>query len=318
VKHPPRTWIALTALMLLLLVGCSGRTPVAPGYIPAATDLSLEDEQYGHAVLAAVTKTYPISHDRAAVLRVRSIADKLTRAAGADAHPWHIYVLEGDAVVNAAATRGNHLFVWTGMLRTASTDGELATVIAHELGHVLAQHTKPTPGEEAARVMADTSGTIAGQIVRTQPGYASLAQLAAILVSEGVKAIAVNPNSQRLEYEADHIGFFMMADAGYNPREALRFWSKMANVEGVNAPGLEFFSSHPATQERLSELESLLPEAEARFYGIHPSPSAVAPATADDSFAIERADGPQKHVRKRTQTPRRTQDGYSAEPDPTN
>lgn len=275
------------ALSLLLLVGCSGRTPVTPGYIPTATDLSLEDEQYGHAVLAEVTKTYPISHDRGAVLRVRGIADKLTRAAGADAHPWHIYVLEGDSVVNAAATRGNHLFVWTGMLRTATTDGELATVIAHELGHVLAQHTKPTPGEEAARVMADTSGTIAGQIVQTQPGYASLAQLAAILVSEGVKAIAVNPNSQRLEYEADHIGFFMMADAGYDPREALRFWSKMARAESIDAPGLQFFSSHPATDERLAELETLLPEAEARFYGIRPSPSAIAPANGDDSFAIE-------------------------------
>jgi len=274
-------------LILLLLVGCSGRTPVTPGYIPTATDLSLEDEQYGHAVLAEVTKTYPISHDRHAVLRVRGVADKLTRAAGADAHPWHIYVLEGDSVVNAAATRGNHLFVWTGMLRTATTDGELATVIAHELGHVLAQHTKPTPGEEAARVMADTSGTIAGQIVRTQPGYASLAQLAAILVSEGVKAIAVNPNSQRLEHEADHIGFFMMADAGYDPREALRFWSKMARAESIDAPGLQFFSSHPATEERLAELETLLPEAEARFYGIRPSPSAVAPTNGDDSFAID-------------------------------
>lgn len=274
-------------MTLLISAGCSGRAPVTPGYIPRATELSPEDEQYGHAVLAEVTKTYPISHNRGEVLRVRGIADKLTRAAGADAHPWHIYVLEGDAVVNAAATRGNHLFVWTGMLRTASTDGELATVIAHELGHVLAQHTKPTPGEEAARVMADTSGTIAGQIVRTQPGYASLAQLAAILVSEGVKAIAVNPNSQRLEHEADHIGFFMMADAGYNPREALRFWSKMARGESMDAPGLQFFSSHPATDERLAELEALLPEAEARFYGIRPSPSAIAPTHGDDSFAID-------------------------------
>ncbi len=287
-KHPPQALNAVLAIALLFLVGCSGRTPVTPGHIPVATELSLEDEQYGHAVLAEVTKTYPISHDRQAVLRVRGIADKLTRAAGADSHPWHIYVLKGDSVVNAAATRGNHLFVWTGMLRTATTDGELATVIAHELGHVLARHTKPTPGEEAARVMADTSGTIAGQIVRTQPGYAPLAQLAAILVSEGMKALAVNPNSQRLEHEADHIGFFMMADAGYDPREALRFWSKMARVENIDAPGLQFFSSHPATQERLEELETLLPEAEARFYGIRPSPSAIAPAAGDDSFALDK------------------------------
>ncbi len=316
-KPNRQTLRILVTQIILVLAGCSGRTPVTPGYIPVATNLSLEDEQFGHAVLAEVTKTYPISHDRDAVLRVRGIADKLTRAAGANAHPWHIYVLEGDAVVNAAATRGNHLFVWTGMLQTASTDGELATVIAHELGHVLAQHTKPTPGEEAARVMADTSGSIAGQIVRTQPGYASLAQLAAILVSEGVKAIAVNPNSQRLEYEADHIGFFMMSDAGYDPREALRFWSKMVNVGGINAPGLEFFSSHPATEERLAELESLLPEAEARFYGIHPSPTAVTPSVGEDSFALDEPDLPQTKDSKNTRTRRRKQETYSVEPEPT-
>ena len=278
---------SLLLLTLVSLAACSGRTPVTPGEIPRATELSQEDEQYGHAVLSEVTKEYPISHNREAVLRVRGIADRLTRSAGAQSTPWHIYVLEGDSVVNAAATRGNHLFVWTGMLRTAQSDGELATVIAHELGHVLARHTKPTPGEEAARVMADTSGSIAGQIVRTQPGYASLAQLAAVLVSEGIKAIAVNPNSQRLEHEADHIGFFMMADAGYDPREALRFWSKMAQAESGGASGLQFLSSHPATDDRLAELELLLPEAQARFNGIRPAPHALSPDSVDDSFAIQ-------------------------------
>jgi predicted Zn-dependent protease len=182
-----------------------------------------------------------------------------------------VFVLEGDDVVNAAATRGNYVFVWTGMLRTAPDDGELATVLAHELGHLLANHTKPTPAEEASQIMAQATGEIAGQIVATQPGYAPLAQITGILVTELVKAIVVNPDAQRIETEADHIGFFLMADAGYDPNDALRLWSKMANNPNTSGGGLQFLSSHPASDERLEALQALLPAAMERYR------SAVAP-----------------------------------------
>jgi predicted Zn-dependent protease len=190
---------------------------------------------------------------------------RLAHAANADQNPWNVFVLEGDNVVNAAATRGNYVFVWTGMLNAAQHDGELATVISHEIGHLLANHTKQTPQEEAGRIMARTTGEIAGQIIASQPGYAPLAQITGILVSELVKAVAVNPQAQQLETEADHIGFFLMADAGYDPHEALSLWSKMANDPQTAGGGLQFLSSHPASADRLEALEALLPEALARY-----------------------------------------------------
>jgi predicted Zn-dependent protease len=190
---------------------------------------------------------------------------RLAKAANAGTNPWNVFVLEGDDVVNAAATRGNYVFVWTGMLRAAQSDGELATVIAHELGHVLANHTKPTAQEEASQIMARTTGDIAGQIVASQPGYAPLAQITGILVTELIKAIAVNPETQRLETEADQIGFFLMADAGFDPQEAISLWSKMANDPSTTGEPLQFLSSHPASSDRLEALQSLLPEATARY-----------------------------------------------------
>jgi predicted Zn-dependent protease len=131
-----------------------GRTPVPPGVIPEQPYVSAEDEQYGAAVLSELTKQYPLERDDQAIARTRSLVERLARAAHADQNPWNVFLLRGDDVVNAAATKGNYVFVWTGMLREARSDGELATVIAHELGHLLAGHTQPTPAEEASQIVS--------------------------------------------------------------------------------------------------------------------------------------------------------------------
>jgi predicted Zn-dependent protease len=253
-------------LVLFFLAGCStGRLPVTPGTVPQGIYVTAEDEAYGHQVLSTLTAKYPLSRDDIAIQRVRGLVQRLAKAGKVDQPPWNVFVLDGDDVVNAAATRGNYVFVWTGMLRMAQRDGELATVVAHELGHLLANHTKPTAAEEASEIMAQASGEIARQIVALDPYYSPLAQLAAVVVSEAIKAIAVNPGSQRLESEADHIGFFLMADAGFDPNEALSFWSKMSQSSQVGAATLSFLSSHPDSEERLTALRALLPEALARY-----------------------------------------------------
>lgn len=287
----------LTRCVLLFVVvfvsGCSaGRTPVPVGFIPQEAYVTAEDEEFGHQVLSQLSRSYPLERDDQAIERVRGLVSRLATAAHADQHPWNVFVLRGDEVVNAAATRGNYLFVWTGMLHKATTDGELATVISHELGHLLAGHTKPTPMEEASAIMAQASGNIAGQIVSTQPGYAPLAQLAAVLVSEGMKAVFVNPGSQRLELEADQIGFFLMAEAGYDPREALNFWGTMSEDPNNSGEGIQFLSSHPASSERLETLNQLLPQALERYKqsgGVTGGATTPQPPLRDevDSFAIE-------------------------------
>jgi predicted Zn-dependent protease len=263
------SWRYLTPLFLacfFLLAGCSsGRVAVTPGLIPQESYVSAEDEAYGHHVLSQITARYPLSRDDRAIERVRGLVNRLARSAKADRHPWNVFVLQGDDVVNAAATRGNYVFVWTGMLHLAGSDGELATVLAHEIGHLLANHTKSTPAEEASEIMAKVSGNIAGQVVAMQPEFSALAQLAAVVVSEAIKAIAVNPESQRLEMEADHIGFFLMADAGFDPRQALSFWTKMSYSPETAGMPLTFLSSHPNSADRLQALQTLLPEATARY-----------------------------------------------------
>lgn len=286
-----------SAFCMVCVVACGPSRPVIPpGEIPAATYLSQEDEQYGQQVLAELAQQYPLVRNDTEVNLARDVVMKLARAAGAEQEPWHVYVLRGDNVVNAAATRGNHVFVWTGMLRAARSEAELATVLAHELGHVLAGHTQPTATEEASQIIAQVSGQIARVSVQGQ--YGALAGLAGVLVSQAVQALAVNPESQRQELEADHIGFFLMSDAGYDPRDALSIWERMANDPRTSGAGaLQFLSTHPPTVERLDALRSLLPQAEARYRAARGGRAPRAPErwSADalnepDSFVIGRDD----------------------------
>ncbi len=251
--------------MFWLSACAASRAPIPPGEVPAASYVTPADEAYGLEVLRQLSAQYPIVQNDAEVNRVRDLVDRLARAANASSSPWNVYVLEGDSVINAAATRGNFVFVWTGMLHTAYTDAELATVLAHELGHVLANHTQSTPEEEANQIIANMSGEIASSIVATQGQYGALAQVAGILVRETVQALVVNPESQRQELEADQIGIFLMADAGFDPNQAVSFWVRFGGRYGSSIDGPQFLSTHPATDERIEALEELLPAAEERY-----------------------------------------------------
>ncbi len=262
---------SLTSLLLIFgilvsfLTGCgTGRPVTPPGEIPRAPFVTPEDEDYGQQVLGELTQRHPLDRTDAYINRTRDIVERLARAARAEKSPWHVYVLSGDDVVNAAATRGNYVFVWTGMLLKAQTDGELATVLAHELGHVLAGHTMPTPAEEAAAIMAEVSGQVVSGVL-SQTQYGIFADLAGMLVQTAIAAMVVNPASQANESEADQIGFFLMADASYDPRDALSLWGKLARESSSSSAALSFLSSHPTSESRLQDLEAHLPDAIKRY-----------------------------------------------------
>lgn len=245
----------------LALTSCAAnRIPVKPGTIPTQNRTITEaDQKTGSTVLKQLTKKYPISNNVNYIDRVDRVVLRLTNSIKANTNPWQTYVLTGDDVVNAAATRGNYIFVWTGMLKKAKTDAELASVIAHEIGHVLANHVMPTPGEQVNQALSGIAGAVTREVIVAKGG-GMLGQLGGQLIEELFSGFIVNPGSQKLELEADHIGLFIMARAKYDPRAALSFWKKLKNDPKFNSNNtLEFLSTHPATDTRIVELEKLMP-----------------------------------------------------------
>lgn len=147
------------------------------------------------------------------------------------------------------------MFIYTGILKLAQNEAELATVMAHEVGHVLARHGAERMskqliaqlGEQVALAALDIESQVAQSAFRLAFGVA--ANLGVIL-----------PYSRIQEFEADHLGLILMAEAGYDPHAAVSFWEKMGKQS--KDKGLPvFLATHPPDDERLKRIKEALPEA---------------------------------------------------------
>ena len=137
----------LWLILILSFTACaSGRVAVPTGHVPIQTTLSEEDIEYGANVHNQLSQQFKEDSSIENNKRVREIVQRLSDVTGgADGgYPWHTYVFKDDNFKNAAATRGNYIFVWTGILNTTESNHQLATVLAHEIAHVLADHVTPT------------------------------------------------------------------------------------------------------------------------------------------------------------------------------
>jgi predicted Zn-dependent protease len=249
------------ALLILGAVSCTPtRAPVPPGAIPEPGELTREERSYGERVAQQLTSQFPKETNPSILARVNSIVDQLNHSLGSD---WNVYVLRDDNMVNAAASRGNNIFVWTGMLREVQNDGELAVVISHEMSHVLAEHVIPTQAEQANRLIAGLSAT-AARAATARSSMAQVAGLAQALVGQTVSGLIVYPEAQRIEIEADIIGLHLLAESGINPIYAIDFWQRAAERQRAGRLS-QFLSTHPSSEARLEQLHQNLASASQRY-----------------------------------------------------
>jgi hypothetical protein len=262
----------LSFFLCAAVISCApARPPVPPGVIPQAKPLSITDEQYGHQVFQELADHYEQDYNNPRAIEVQNIVDRLTRAAGAGSDPWHVYIFKDASVKNAAATRGNHVFIWTGLLDSTKNEAELATILAHEISHVLAGHTDPDPNEEAKKLLIAIGSMAAGIAVSAathSPSWSqNIGDATSQVTSELGNSLLIYPYSRDKEYEADQIGLFLMADAKYDPQAALDFWERAENDPEL-AGTMGFLSTHPPAKDRLERLKQLFPQAEARYRGV--------------------------------------------------
>ena len=162
---------------------------------------------------------------------------------------------------------GNHIFVWTGLLEYTPSEDELATVLAHEIAHVIAGHTDSDPAIETRKILIRIGAIAAGMAAGIATGGAeagSVADLVAGMTSSVGEGLFVNPWSQEKELEADQVGLFLMAEAGYNPQHAIDFWLKFQKEANTLGP-LQFLSTHPPAKERIEQLRKIFPLAQRRY-----------------------------------------------------
>jgi predicted Zn-dependent protease len=159
-------------------------------------------------------------------------------------------VINAPKTVNAAAIAGGRIIVFTGILPVARDDAGLATIIGHEVGHVMAHHT-------AERISQYELLNIAGALA----GAAGVSDLTMAALGLGAQVGVLLPYSRVNESEADHIGLLLMAKAGYDPREPVSLWQRMSQASGESGRGPEFLSTHPNPETRIANLQGWMPQA---------------------------------------------------------
>lgn len=170
---------------------------------------------------------------------------------------WQIRVFESEQA-NAFALPGGYMGVNTGLLAIARTQDQLASVIGHEIGHVLARHANERVSTQASTQLALSVLSSAAGL--QGPGGEQLMGALGLGAQYGV----LLPFSRRHESEADIIGLRLMADAGFDPRASLELWENMS-AQGGGARPPAWMSTHPSHGQRMQGLQAEMPEALARF-----------------------------------------------------
>lgn len=155
--------------------------------------------------------------------------------------------------VNAWCMPGGKVVVYTGLLPVAQNEAALAIVLGHEITHAVANH-----GNERMSQMMVTQGiAVAGDVLTS--GNSKVNSIFNGVFVPGSQVAYTLPNSRSQEYEADHFGLIFAAMAGYNPREAIPFWQRMAQAGGEKPP--EFLATHPSDENRIARLQGYMDEA---------------------------------------------------------
>jgi len=177
------------------------------------------------------------------------IANAITQQVGGQ---WEVVVFE-DATPNAFALPGNKIGIHSGMLKLVNNQDQLAAVVGHEIGHVLAKHSN----ERASQEMVVNQGMNMVQAVAAP--QSALGQTAVGLLGVGAQYGILMPYSRVHESEADIIGVDLMAKAGFDPRQSISLWQIMD--QAAQAQPIEFLSTHPSHATRIQDLEKHMPQA---------------------------------------------------------
>lgn len=248
-----RAAAVLIAVALALFSGCytvpvTGRSSFI--MLPAG-----QEAEMGATAFLDIKGKERISTDPVANDRVRRIGERIAAVAGKDlpGANWEFVVFDAPDTVNAFALPGGKVGVYTGLLKIADSDDEIATVMGHEIAHVTARHGSERWTQAAAVAVG---GVLLSETVlkdnKNKEGW-----LAAYGLGSTVGVLL--PYSRLNESEADEIGLVYAARAGYDPRAAIRFWEKMAKESEGKARPPEILSTHPSDATRIQRLREMMP-----------------------------------------------------------
>ena len=238
----------LVGITVLIIIGCTHKTPYTNRsqmiFMSQKEELALGESSYKQTL--AKSEVINNSYD---ARRVKAIGAKIATAANRADFKWEFNLVKNDAM-NAFCLPGGKVVVYTGILKAAKNDDQLATVMSHEVAHTLARHGVERMSSAKVQQGIQLIGNVV--LTATAPGYTNAFNQA---YGIGSQLGVMLPYGRLQESEADEIGIYLMVKAGYNPYEALNFWKNMSN--GKKAQN-EFFSTHPSSNTRIKDIKNTI------------------------------------------------------------
>lgn len=242
----------ILTIISLVIVGCTQKTPYTNRsqmiFMSPKQELALGEQSYKEALSKSKVITGTTQSRK-----VREIGQRIAKVANRPHFKWEFNLVDNKAK-NAFCLPGGKVVVYTGILDVAKNDDQLATVMAHEVAHALARHG----AERMSSSMVQQGIQVLGNVVlsSTAPEYAGVFNQA---YGIGSQVGVMLPYGRLQESEADEIGIYLMAKAGYNIHEALNFWKNMsAGAKKTN----EFFSTHPSSTTRIKKITEVISKIE--------------------------------------------------------
>jgi predicted Zn-dependent protease len=244
------------ALTGLLVVAC---TTVPETGRSQFNVLSPEDEmQLGLVSFSEMKQKVPVSHDRKANRMVQRVGKRIAAVAELPGAQWEFVVFDSPEA-NAFCLPGGKVGVYTGILQITRDEAGLATVIGHEVAHAVARHG----GERMSQALAlQMGGQLLGAATASTQWYGAAQTAYGLGATLGVAL----PHNRQQESEADYIGLLYMARAGYDPVNAVAFWTRFAEYNRQQGGATPWFlRTHPLDDERIREIVRDLPEARDQY-----------------------------------------------------
>ncbi len=172
-----------------------------------------------------------------------------------DNYQWEFSLIDED-MVNAWCMPGGKVAFYTGILPVCKDEDGVAVVMGHEVAHAIANHGR----ERISQQYAAQAGLAAVSIALGGGGSTAIPPDVIMQGAGAATSLGILAFSRKHESEADKLGLYFMAMAGYNPKNAPSFWERMsAKSEGKQPP--EFVSTHPSHDTRIADLNANMPKA---------------------------------------------------------
>jgi len=209
-----------------------------------------QTRQLGDEFMREARRQLVFVRDPVLLAYVQALGSRVSASVADDGDFFRFHLVR-NGEVNAFAVPGGHVVLYTTLILETESEGQLASVVAHEVAHLVQRHPTRSLARSHGRELSASAGMLVAVLLGGQAGAATMAATSAMAVGDRLRY------SRAFEQEADTVGLDLLASAGYNPHSAVDFLHRLergSRVQGLSPP--EYLLTHPLSTRRVAEVRS--------------------------------------------------------------